>query len=349
MKALDGKKKTFLGWKGPWNLDSRLVLPSSAHGCLCHPGVLVAQLVWRHSCIVDRLPVVVRFPAGPREVVTRRKVKGADQKKTWTFVSSFLAFVVSSFGWTFEAVSVPSVMSQLQKQVATRSNVWIWRAHSVLPAIKIEIRNSLAMALSKAKSGSAWRSHFWECGTLRATRDTKLLARKWIKGGFYLSSKLSMCLRPRKWDCCSDLFCQKLAQLEQTAALLQVQRNDRIPGRLLIEGLIAPPGAKEHVANLSQSTMLFGIVEVVGAGFHSSAWVRCWFRCDIAGRMSFLRLPWQWIVLSWSGIALLSFLLVSWCVVCFWAPPSPPQTPNAAALRVGLCMSPGVEYHPDIE
>ena len=29
-------------------------------------GVLVAQLVWRHSCVADRLPVVVRFPAGPR-------------------------------------------------------------------------------------------------------------------------------------------------------------------------------------------------------------------------------------------------------------------------------------------
>ena len=30
---------------------------------------------------------------------------------------------------------------------------------------------------------------------------------------------------------------------------------------------------------------------------------------------------------------------------CFWTPPSP-QTPNAATLRVGLCMSPGVQYHP---
>ena len=29
-------------------------------------GVLVAQLVSRHSCVAGRLPVVVRFPAGPR-------------------------------------------------------------------------------------------------------------------------------------------------------------------------------------------------------------------------------------------------------------------------------------------
>ena len=31
------------------------------------------------------------------------------------------------------------------------------------------------MALSKAKSGSAWQSHFWQCGTLRPARNTKLL------------------------------------------------------------------------------------------------------------------------------------------------------------------------------
>ena len=40
---------------------------------------------------------------------------------------------------------------------------------------KIEIENSLEMALSKAKSGSAWQSHFWQCGTLRPARNTKLL------------------------------------------------------------------------------------------------------------------------------------------------------------------------------
>ena len=26
---------------------------------------LMAQLVWSHSCVADRLPVVVRIPAGP--------------------------------------------------------------------------------------------------------------------------------------------------------------------------------------------------------------------------------------------------------------------------------------------
>ena len=46
-------------------------------------GVLVAQLVWRHSCVANRLPVVVsisRWSASKPQVVTRRKAKGADQK-----------------------------------------------------------------------------------------------------------------------------------------------------------------------------------------------------------------------------------------------------------------------------
>ena len=33
---------------------------------------------------------------------------------------------------------------------------------------------------------------------------------------------------------------------------------------------------------------------------------------------------------------------------CFFlgSTPLPPWTPNAATLRVGLCMSPGIQYHP---
>ena len=290
------------------------------------------------NCSICLMPV---FGAGKVYRIWTPK-GGPPQFSTWMFVSSFLPFVVSSFGWTFEAAEgVPSVMLQPQKQGChTLQRVDLARPFLVSPAIKIEIGNSLAMALSKAKSGSAWQSHFWQCGMLRATRDTKLLAwRKWIKVGFYLSSKLSTQLgRTTCWSPKSQcvygpeneivavtFFAKIGAALTNSSALASpTERQD--PGeRLLIEGLIAPPRAKEHVANLSQSTMLFGIVGVVGAGFHSMAWVRCWFRCDIAGRMPFLRLPWQWIVFSWSGIALLSFVLVSWCVVCFWAPPSPPR------------------------
>ena len=45
----------------------------------------MAQLVSRHSCVADRLPVVVRFPAGPRvrlKTVDPPKGNGHGQKKT---------------------------------------------------------------------------------------------------------------------------------------------------------------------------------------------------------------------------------------------------------------------------
>ena len=77
---------------------------------------------------------------------------------------------------TFEAAGcVPSVMSQPQKQDChTLQRVDFARPFLVSPAIKKDIENSLEMALSKAKSGSAWQSHFWQCGTLRPARNTKL-------------------------------------------------------------------------------------------------------------------------------------------------------------------------------
>ena len=44
----------------------------------------MAQLVSRHFCVADRLPVVVRFPAGPRvrlKTVDPPKGNGLGQKK----------------------------------------------------------------------------------------------------------------------------------------------------------------------------------------------------------------------------------------------------------------------------
>ena len=80
------------------------------------------------------------------------------------------------FWRTFEAAGcVPSVMSQPRKQDChTLQRVDLARPFLVSPATKIEIENSLEMALSKAKSGSAWQSHFWQCGTLRPARNTKI-------------------------------------------------------------------------------------------------------------------------------------------------------------------------------
>ena len=48
---------------------------------------LMAQLVWRHSCGADRLPVVVRFPAGPwvrLKTLDPPKGNGLRQKKCWS-------------------------------------------------------------------------------------------------------------------------------------------------------------------------------------------------------------------------------------------------------------------------
>ena len=49
-----------------------------------HVVVLVVKLVGHHSCGADRLPVAVRFPAGPRvrlKTVDPPKGNGLGQKK----------------------------------------------------------------------------------------------------------------------------------------------------------------------------------------------------------------------------------------------------------------------------
>ena len=284
---------------------------------------------------------------------------GPPQFSTWMFVSSFLPFVVSLFLVNFwNSWGLPSVMSQPQKQGChTLQRVDLACPFLVSPAIKIDIEKSLGMALSKAKSGSAWQSHFWQCGTLRAARNTKLFAwRKWIKVGFclkqafnatgedhFLESKKPMCLRPRKWDCCSDPFCQNWRSFNKQQRFCKC----RIPGNTVADWRFpAQSGAKGQVANLCQSTMLFGIVWVLLSQAFA-AW-RGWGADSAATLLVgclFLRLPWQWIVLSRLGVALLSFVLVSWCVVCFWLPPFAPRL-LTRQLCGSDCVSPGVQYHP---
>ena len=175
------------------------------------------------------------------------------------------------------------------------------------------------MALSKAKSGSAWQSHFWQCGTLRPARNTKLLhyASK-SKLGFvqaarfnatgedhFLESKKPMCLRPRKWDCCSDLFAKNGAALPKSNTFASVTEW-RIPGNTVADWRSL---ARLHVASLCQSTMLFGIVWVLLSQAFAT------WRGEV---LIPLRQCWRMLFLC---LRLRSFVLVSWCVVCFWAPP----------------------------
>ena len=76
----------------------------------------------------------------------------------------------------------------------------------------------------------------------------------------FLESKKPMCLRPRKWDCCSDLFCEKWRSFNKKHYFCKCNGMAGFRGtRLLIEGL----WPRLHVANLCQSTMLFGIVWVL--------------------------------------------------------------------------------------
>ena len=67
--------------------------------------------------------------------------------------------------------------------------------------------------------------------------------------------------------------------------------------------------------------MLFGIVWILLS--QAFATWRGWGADSAATLLAgcfLLCLRWQWIVLSRLGVALLNFVLVSWCVVCFWAP-----------------------------
>ena len=109
----------------------------------------------------------------------RKHIGFLDSKKWSSPVQHVdVCVILPAFLWfhgfwrTFEAAGcVPSVTSQPQKQDChTLQQVDLARPFLVSPAIKIEIENSLEIALSKAKRGSAWQSHFWQCRTLRPAR-----------------------------------------------------------------------------------------------------------------------------------------------------------------------------------
>ena len=117
-------------------------------------------------------------PHGSEKVTAVISFSGREQhigfldSKKWSFPVQHVAVCV------IPAFCIFMVSGELLKQlgafrvVATPN---LARPFLVSPPIKIEIENSLKMALSKAKSGGgAWQSHFWQCGTLRPARNTKL-------------------------------------------------------------------------------------------------------------------------------------------------------------------------------
>ena len=72
---------------------------------------------------------------------------------------AFCGFMVS--GELLEQLGAFRASCRNPKNRIATQRVDLARPFLVSPAIKIEIENSLEMALSKAKSGSAWQSHFW--------------------------------------------------------------------------------------------------------------------------------------------------------------------------------------------
>ena len=161
--------------------------------CLtCRRVVHVVQLVSRHSCVADRLPVVDRFPAGPRvrlKTVDPPKGNGLGQKKEscWTCRQN------------------------------THHDMY------VIPGLR--------------KPGQFPKS----------TSMPGLVGVQ--KANVFTAPKM----RLLQWS-----FCQNWRSFNKQRALASpTERQD--PGeRLLIEGLIAPPGAKEHVANAPCCLELFG-------------------------------------------------------------------------------------------
>ena len=74
----------------------------------------MAQLVWRHPCVADRLPVAVRFPAGPRVRLSWQD-RASEHKRRSNQIVFFFMWPVTL--WNVICYSRPfSVMSKPTKQ-----------------------------------------------------------------------------------------------------------------------------------------------------------------------------------------------------------------------------------------
>ena len=87
--------------------------------CFKGPVGLMAQLVWRHSCVADRLPVVVRIPAGPwvrlgfkrtvpQSINGRTRKKNHVSKDQHVFEISHFAPIFSHLIFPFRPVAASS-------------------------------------------------------------------------------------------------------------------------------------------------------------------------------------------------------------------------------------------------
>ena len=101
---------------------------------------LMAQLVWRHSCGADRLPVLVRFPAGPWvrfKTVDPPKGNGLGQKKRFRVQTSMAYRWISPLQTVtcknysskpFETTS--NVPKRFQTPSSNSDILWGWHVHA---------------------------------------------------------------------------------------------------------------------------------------------------------------------------------------------------------------------------
>ena len=138
----------------------------------------------------------------------------------------------------------------------------------------------------------------------------------WTGEDHFLESKKPMCLRPRKWDCCSDLFCEKLRSFNKKQYSCKCNGMAGFRGtRLLIEGLYTPACMLPIFAKAPCCLELFGCccrrLSQHGVGEVLIPLRHCWrdpFFCVCVGSGSFCH---DWAshcsVLFWSLDALFVF------------------------------------------
>ena len=254
---------------------------------------------------------------------------------TWMFVSSFLAFVISLFlvnFWSSWRRSWASCRNP-KTRVATRSNVWIWRvrfwSRLLLKQNWKQPRNGPVQSEKRQRVAIPFLA-VWNL----ATRDTKLFAWcKWIKVGLWLSSKLStqlernhfleskklMCLRPEN-EIAAVTFFAKTSTAFNKPQCFSSPTEWQDPGEHRCWFKVSSPACMLPIFAKAPCCLEFFGCCCRRLSQHGDGWGADSAATLLAGCF-FLRLRWQWIVLSRLGVALLSFVLVFWCVVCFWTPP----------------------------
>ena len=157
----------------------------------------------------------------------------------------------------------------------------------------------------------------------------------------FLESKKPMCLWPLEGDYRRLLqrpFCQNWRSLNNSSAFKSpTERQD--PGEHGCRLKVSSPAWSKKACCQSLPNRHVVWVLLLQAFAAWRGWDADSAATLLAGYL-LLRLSLQWIVSPRSGVALLSFVLVSWCVVCFRAPPLRPPRLLTRQLCGSDCIYP---------